>query len=55
MIVPTAETIVQPVPVAPTEAHTCEAHTWTLRGVEFEDATTIRCFECLTCTAVRYE
>ena len=50
MIATTAETILQAVPVALTEPHT-----WTLRGVEFEDATTIRCFECLTCAAVRYE
>lgn len=32
-----------------------DVHTWTLRGVEFEDASTTRCFECLTCNAVRYE
>lgn len=50
MIAPRAETIWQRTPDVPTEAHT-----WTLRGVEFEDATTIRCFECLTCAAVRYE
>lgn len=54
MIAPTAQTSPGPTPLtrAPGDAG---AHTWTLRGVEFEDATTIRCFECLTCAAVRFE
>lgn len=32
-----------------------EAHTWRLRDVEFEDAATTRCFECIACGTVRYE
>jgi hypothetical protein len=32
-----------------------EVHTWTLTDVSFEDAVTIRCFECVECGTVRFE
>lgn len=32
-----------------------ETHTWRLTDVSFEDAVTIRCFECVECGTVRYE